>query len=48
MSSYSVALTAFAENLRLTPVYLAEKYDEVRITTPELNRAGMILYGFMQ
>lgn len=48
MSAYSLKLVSCAENLHLKPVFLARGVDEVLITTPEVNRSGLVLSGFLE
>ena len=48
MSDYSVKLDPFFERLHLSPIFLADNIEEVMITTPEINRAGFVLSGFME
>ena len=48
MSSYSIKLNRFAELLKIDPIFLSGDADYVTITTTEINRAGLILSGFME
>jgi len=48
VTTYSLELKKFAELLHLQPNFLSDDFDYINITTTEINRAGLILCGFMQ
>ena len=43
---YSVKLSSLVEEFKLNIAYRPENYEQVRVTTPDLNRPGMQLVGF--
>lgn len=45
---FSVALSKITDDLKLTKVYLAENYEEIDITTVEINRPGLELTGYFE
>ncbi len=45
---FSVALSKIADDLNLTKVYLAENYEEIQISTVEINRPGLELTGYFE
>ena len=45
---YSIKLTVLADILQIKPIFLSCDVDKVDITTTEINRAGLILCGFME
>ncbi|MCL1831021.1 MAG: HPr(Ser) kinase/phosphatase [Oscillospiraceae bacterium] len=45
---YSIKLFNFAELLEIKPIFLSTDAESVAITTTEINRAGLILSGFME
>ena len=44
---FTVKLSQVIENHRLTPIYLPTDAEEITITTPEVNRPGLELAGFL-
>lgn len=48
MASYSIKLRDFAELLQIKPIFLSNDVDDVKISTTEINRAGLIITGFME
>ena len=47
MNKYEISLNEFVKNLHLDPVYKPPNIDEIVIFTPEVNRAGLVLTGFL-
>ena len=45
-NSYSVDLDTVAQEVGLSPIYLTPNYKKVRITSAQVNRAGLQLAGF--
>lgn len=45
---FSVALSKIVDDLKLQKVYLAENYDDKKITTVEINRPGLELTGYFE
>ena len=40
---FSVALSKITDDLKLNKVYIAENYEDIKITTVEINRPGLEL-----
>ncbi len=47
-AEFSVPLSRIVEKLNLTKVYLAENYNDVNISTVEINRPGLELTGYFE
>lgn len=47
-AEFSVPLSQIVEKLNLTKVYLAENYNDVNISTVEINRPGLELTGYFE
>ena len=45
---FSVPLSQIVETLHLNKVYLAENYEDIKITTMEINRPGLELTGYFE
>lgn len=45
-SDFSVALSKMTEDLDLQKVYIAENFDEIKVSTFEVNRPGLELTGY--
>ncbi len=45
---FSVPLSSIVEKLNLQKIYVAENYDEIKITTVEINRPGLELTGYFE
>ncbi|MBQ3014557.1 MAG: HPr(Ser) kinase/phosphatase, partial [Clostridia bacterium] len=45
---YSIPLSRIVEDFRLEVVVKPENFDEIQITSPEVNRPGLALAGFYQ
>ena len=48
MSEFSVPLSQIVEKLGLKKVYVAENYEETKISTVEINRPGLELTGYFE
>ena len=48
MSEFSVPLSLIVEKLGLKKVYVAENYEETKISTVEINRPGLELTGYFE
>jgi len=48
MADYSVPLTEFIKELKLTPVYLPDNLEDYKVSTDEVNRSGLLLTGFTE
>jgi len=46
MARYTVNLKTIAEELKLIPVHLSKDYEQVKLSTPDVNRPAMQLTGF--
>lgn len=46
-SDFSVALSKMTEDLDLQKVYIAENFDEIKVSTFEVNRPGLELTGIL-
>ena len=44
-SDFSVALSKMTEDLDLQKVYIAENFEEIKVSTFEVNRPGLELTG---
>ena len=47
-AEFSVPLSQIVENLNLNKVYIAENYDDIKISTVEINRPGLELTGYFE
>lgn len=45
---FSVALSKITDDLKLNKVYIAENYEDIKITTVEINRPGLELTGYFE
>ena len=45
-SDFSVALSKMTEDLDLQKVYIAENFEEIKVSTFEVNRPGLELTGY--
>lgn len=45
---FSVELSKIVDDLNLKKVYIADNYEEIKITTAEINRPGLELTGYME
>ena len=45
---YKIALSALVKEFSLEPIVIPEHYESIMITTPEVNRPGLILAGFFE
>lgn len=45
---FSVPLSHIVDTLRLNKVYLSENYEDIKITTVEINRPGLELTGYFE
>ena len=48
MSEFSVRLSEIVERLELQSVYVAENYEDIKISTVEINRPGLELTGYFE
>ena len=44
---FSVSLSSIVDKLKLNKVYLPENYEDIQITTVEINRPGLELTGYL-
>ena len=48
MSEFSVPLSEIVERLKLDKVYLSENYEDIKISSMEINRPGLELTGYFE
>ena len=48
MSEFSVPLSELVERLGLDKVYIADNYEQTKISTVEINRPGLELTGYFE
>ncbi|MEE0873711.1 MAG: HPr kinase/phosphorylase, partial [Ruminococcus sp.] len=48
MSEFSVPLSEIIARLELDSVYVAENYQDIKISTVEINRPGLELTGYFE
>ena len=46
--SYKIALSSIVEEFRLEVIVKPENYGQIMIQTPEVNRPGLALAGFLR
>ncbi len=45
---YTIPLSVIVEEFSLNKIYVPDHYEDISITTPEVNRPGLILAGFFE